>query len=75
MLSPFPALVSTFFQGKLDATIAMIIKQRVKAGAIERMDLVGTVEGCDAIIGELFFVKERTFSFSRLLCTKHPFCS
>lgn len=29
----------------------MIIKQRVKAGAIERMDLVGTVDGCDAIIG------------------------
>jgi len=30
----------------------MIIKQRVKAGAIERMDLVGTVDGCDAIIGK-----------------------
>lgn len=28
----------------------MIIKQRPKAGAIERMDLVGTVDGCDAII-------------------------
>lgn len=28
----------------------MIIKQRVKAGAIERMDLVGNVDGCDAII-------------------------
>lgn len=33
-----------------DAGLAMIIKQRPKAGAIERMDLVGTVEGCDAII-------------------------
>jgi hypothetical protein len=29
----------------LDAGLAMIIKQRVKAGAIERMDLVGTVDG------------------------------
>jgi hypothetical protein len=34
---------------KLDAGLAMIIKQRVKAGAIERMDLVGTVEGCDCV--------------------------
>ena len=33
-----------------DAGLAMIIKQRQKAGAIERMDLVGSVEGCDAII-------------------------
>ena len=29
----------------LDAGLAMIIKQRIKAGAIERMDLVGTVDG------------------------------
>jgi ribose-phosphate pyrophosphokinase len=28
----------------------MIIKQRVKAGEIDRMDLVGSVSGCDAII-------------------------
>jgi len=28
----------------------MIIKQRVKAGAIERMDLVGTVDGADVVI-------------------------
>ena len=30
--------------------VAMIIKQRKKAGEIARMDLVGSVEGCDAII-------------------------
>ncbi len=30
--------------------VAMIIKQRQKAGEIARMDLVGSVEGCDAII-------------------------
>ena len=29
----------------LDAGLAMIIKQRPKAGAIERMDLVGSVDG------------------------------
>ena len=34
----------------LDAGLAMIIKQRVKAGAIERMDLVGTVDGSDVVI-------------------------
>jgi ribose-phosphate pyrophosphokinase len=28
----------------------MIIKQRIKAGAIERMDLVGTVDGADVVI-------------------------
>ena len=28
----------------------MIVKQRAKANEIERMDLVGSVEGCDAII-------------------------
>jgi ribose-phosphate pyrophosphokinase len=35
---------------KLDAGLAMIIKQRPKAGQIERMDLVGTVDGCDVVI-------------------------
>ena len=30
--------------------LAMIIKQRVEAGKIEKMDLVGTVNGCDVII-------------------------
>ncbi len=33
-----------------DAGLAMIIKQRPKAGAIERMDLVGSVDGADVII-------------------------
>jgi ribose-phosphate pyrophosphokinase len=28
----------------------MIVKQRAKANEIERMDLVGSVDGCDAII-------------------------
>jgi len=33
-----------------DAGLAMIIKQRVKAGQIEKMDLVGNVAGSDCII-------------------------
>jgi ribose-phosphate pyrophosphokinase len=37
-------------QPDADAGLAMIIKQRPKAGHIERMDLVGNVEGADAII-------------------------
>jgi ribose-phosphate pyrophosphokinase len=36
--------------GKLDAGLAMIIKQRVKANEVDRMDLVGTVQGADVII-------------------------
>lgn len=32
------------------AGLAMIIKQRVEAGKIEKMDLVGSVDGCDCII-------------------------
>jgi ribose-phosphate pyrophosphokinase len=35
---------------EMDCGLAMIIKQRAKANEIERMDLVGTVDGCDAII-------------------------
>ncbi len=35
----------------MDCGLAMIIKQRAKANDIERMDLVGSVDGCDAIIG------------------------
>lgn len=35
---------------KIDCGLAMIIKQRVKAGQIAQMDLVGTVDGCDVII-------------------------
>ena len=34
----------------IDASLAMIIKQRQKAGSIEKMDLVGSVDGCDVII-------------------------
>jgi ribose-phosphate pyrophosphokinase len=34
----------------LDTGLAMIIKQRMRAGQIERMDLVGSVEGADAVI-------------------------
>lgn len=34
----------------IDAGLAMIIKQRLRANAIGRMDLVGSVEGCDVII-------------------------
>lgn len=35
---------------EVDCGLAMIIKQRAKANEIEKMDLVGSVEGCDAII-------------------------
>lgn len=35
---------------QVDSSLAMIIKQRAKANDIERMDLVGSVDGCDAII-------------------------
>jgi len=35
---------------QVDCSLAMIVKQRAKANEIERMDLVGSVEGCDAII-------------------------
>eukprot|EP00467_Chlorarachnion_reptans_P013446 CAMPEP_0114512446 /NCGR_PEP_ID=MMETSP0109-20121206/14979_1 /TAXON_ID=29199 /ORGANISM="Chlorarachnion reptans, Strain CCCM449" /LENGTH=422 /DNA_ID=CAMNT_0001692129 /DNA_START=9 /DNA_END=1277 /DNA_ORIENTATION=+ len=34
----------------IDAGLAMIIKQRLRANAVERMDLVGNVEGCDVIL-------------------------
>ena len=34
----------------MDCGLAMIVKQRAKANEIERMDLVGSVDGCDAII-------------------------
>jgi ribose-phosphate pyrophosphokinase len=33
-----------------DAGLAMIIKQRKRAGVIEQMDLVGEVAGCDCVI-------------------------
>eukprot|EP01037_Dinobryon_pediforme_P040957 gene40957-50414_t len=35
---------------EVDCSLAMIVKQRAKANEIERMDLVGSVDGCDAII-------------------------
>lgn len=34
----------------------MIVKQRGKPGEIERMDLVGSVQDADAIIGILSFM-------------------
>ena len=38
------------FNYDIDASVAMIIKQRRKAGVIAQMDLVGNVEGADVII-------------------------
>ena len=35
---------------EMDSGLAMIIKQRAKANEIERMDLVGSVQGCDCIL-------------------------
>lgn len=35
---------------EVDCSLAMIVKQRAKANEIDRMDLVGNVEGCDCII-------------------------
>lgn len=35
----------------VDCGLAMIVKQRAKANEIDKMDLVGSVQGCDAIIG------------------------
>ncbi len=51
---------------EMDCGLAMIVKQRAKANEIERMDLVGSVDGCDAIIGEklIFFVKKKKSFFS-----------
>lgn len=34
----------------MEAGLAMIVKQRAKANQIDSMDLVGSVDGCDAII-------------------------
>jgi len=34
----------------VDSSLAMIVKQRVRAGVIGQMDLVGDVEGCDCVI-------------------------
>jgi len=33
-----------------DIGLAMIIKQRAKAGTVDQMDLVGDVKDCDCII-------------------------
>lgn len=35
---------------KLSANLAIIVKQRAGAGVVDKMNLVGSVEGCDAII-------------------------
>eukprot|EP00466_Bigelowiella_natans_P007365 jgi/Bigna1/92837/estExt_fgenesh1_pm.C_800004 len=34
----------------IDAALAIIVKQRLRANEVARMDLVGNVEGCDAIL-------------------------
>merc|ERR1719464_825904 len=34
----------------VESNLAMIVKQRVRAGVIGQMDLVGDVEGCDCVI-------------------------
>ena len=36
---------------EVDCGLAMIVKQRARAGEIEKMDLVGSVQDCDVIIG------------------------
>jgi hypothetical protein len=36
---------------EIEPSLAMIVKQRSKPGEIERMDLVGSVQDADAIIG------------------------
>lgn len=41
---------------EVDCGLAMIIKQRAKANDIERMDLVGSVKGCDVIIGKSLYI-------------------
>ncbi|MBS0653561.1 MAG: ribose-phosphate pyrophosphokinase [Verrucomicrobia bacterium] len=35
---------------KVSANLAIIVKQRAGAGVVDKMNLVGSVEGCDAII-------------------------
>ena len=41
---------------EVDCGLAMIVKQRAAANEIERMDLVGSVQGCDAIIGMYLYI-------------------
>ena len=41
---------------EVDCGLAMIVKQRAAANEIERMDLVGSVQGCDAIIGTYLYI-------------------
>ena len=36
----------------MDCGLAMIVKQRAHANEIEKMDLVGSVQDSDAIIGD-----------------------
>ena len=44
------ARCSLKLHANVDPNLAMIIKQRKKAGEVATMDLVGSVEGSDAII-------------------------
>lgn len=46
---------------EVDCGLAMIVKQRIQANEIEKMDLVGSVDGCDAIIGELLILIVYTY--------------
>ncbi|GMH89935.1 hypothetical protein TrVE_jg7042 [Triparma verrucosa] len=42
--------LSSKFDGLGDIGLAMIIKQRARAGTVDSMDLVGDVDGCDVVI-------------------------
>ncbi len=42
--------IEGFASKGISAGLAVIVKQRAQAGVVENMNLVGTVEGCDAII-------------------------
>jgi len=46
----FQGFLNAIDSGNKHSGLAMIIKQRVEAGKIEKMDLVGSVDGCDCII-------------------------
>ena len=47
-------------RGAEDVRLAMLVKQRIKASEIARMDLVGDVRNCDVV---------RVFQFDRFTVT------
>lgn len=52
----------------------MIIKQRARANVIDRMDLVGSVDGCDAIIvDDMVSLVARCFFFVALCSLEKEF--